>query len=82
VIKVSKSEKFIENVLKELNVTINEPKIERIKILKTEYVKDDNYEELIGSTFIVSFKCEDKVGIEYGKEILWFKSGEYEFVEE
>jgi hypothetical protein len=78
---MNKSEKFMEDILKELNISTNEPKIERIRILETESIKDYNYDELIGLTFIASFKCEDKVGIEYGKEILWFKSGEYEFVE-
>lgn len=78
---MSNNENFLEKVLKELNIPTNEPKIERVKILSAESVKDDNYEELIGSTFIVSFKCEDRVGIEYNNDILWLKSNEYEFVE-
>jgi hypothetical protein len=83
--KMKNTENFIENILKELDIPINkydESKIEKVKILSAESIKDDNYEELIGSTFIVSFKCEDRVGIEYNNDILWFKSSEYEFVEE
>jgi hypothetical protein len=74
----------MEKVLTELNIPNNkhdESKVERVKILDMDSIKDDNYEDLIGLTFVVSFKCEDRVGIEYNNEVLWFKSGEYEFVE-
>ena len=81
---MSKSENFMERILKDLNIPHCDPKsmkIEKVRILDCISVKDDGFDDLIGKSFIVAYKCENQVGIEYNKNIVWFNIGEYEYVE-
>lgn len=78
------SKNYMERILKDLNIPHYLPedmKIEKVKILNCVSIKDDGFSDLVGKSFIVSYKFENQVGIEYDKNIIWFKTGEYEFVE-